>query len=46
MHDCENPDQMREHYKSEFHKYNLNRVTSNLNPLTYEDFIKKKTHCK
>ena len=37
-------EEMKEHYKSEFHKYNLNRVTMNLAPLSYEDykrFIKK-----
>ena len=33
---------MKEHYKSEFHKYNLNRVTMNLNPLLYDDYLKKK----
>jgi len=45
MADCESQEQMREHYKSEFHKYNLSRVTSNLNPLSYEDFMRKKNHC-
>ena len=29
-------EEMKEHYKSEFHKYNLNRVTMNLAPLSFE----------
>jgi pre-60S factor REI1 len=33
---------MKEHYKSEFHKYNLNRVTMNLAPLSFEDYKRKK----
>ena len=44
MTDCETPEAMREHYHSEYHKYNLSRVTSSLNPLTYEDFLKKRNH--
>lgn len=40
--DCENYEKMKEHYKSEFHKYNLNRVTMNLNPLNYSEYLKKK----
>lgn len=40
--DCENYEKMKEHYKSEFHKYNLNRVTMNLNPLIYSEYLKKK----
>ena len=35
-------EEMKEHYKSEFHKYNLNRVTMNLAPLTFEDYKRKK----
>ena len=35
-------EEMKEHYKSEFHKYNLNRVTMNLVPLSYEDYKRKK----
>ena len=35
-------EEMKEHYKSEFHKYNLNRVTMNLTPLSYEDYKRKK----
>jgi len=35
-------EEMKEHYKSEFHKYNLNRVTMNLAPLSYEDYKRKK----
>lgn len=46
MYDCENYDNMKDHYKSEFHKYNLNRVTMNLNPLNHEEFLKKKEKCK
>lgn len=46
MHDLQNYDDMKQHYKSDFHKYNLNRVTMNLNPLNYEDYLKKKEICK
>ena len=42
MYVCKSYDEMKEHYKSEFHKYNLNRVTMNLNPLLYDDYLKKK----
>ena len=42
MYVCKSYEEMKEHYKSEFHKYNLNRVTMNLNPLLYEDYLKKK----
>ena len=35
-------EEMKEHYKSEFHKYNLNRVTMNLAPLSFEDYKRKK----
>ena len=35
-------EEMKEHYKSEFHKFNLNRVTMNLAPLSYEDYKRKK----
>ena len=42
MYDCITYENMREHYRSEFHKYNLNRVTMNLNPLTYEEYLRKK----
>ena len=42
MYVCKSYDEMKEHYKSEFHRYNLNRVTMNLNPLLYEDYLKKK----
>ena len=42
MYDCLNYEHMKEHYRSEFHKYNLNRVTMNLNPLTFEEYTKKK----
>lgn len=34
--------EMKEHYKSQFHLYNLHRVTMQLNPISYEDFMKKK----
>ena len=33
---------MKEHYKSDFHKYNLNRLTNSLNPLNFEEFSAKK----
>ncbi len=33
---------MKEHYKSQYHLYNLHRVTMQLNPVTYEEFQKKK----
>lgn len=33
---------MKEHYKSQFHLYNLHRVTSELNPVGYEEYIKRK----
>jgi len=42
MYDCKSYELMKEHYKSEFHKYNLNRVTMNMNPLTHPEYIKKK----
>ena len=42
MFNCENYEKMKEHYKSEFHKYNLNRVTMNLSPINYETYLKKK----
>ena len=42
MFNCENYEKMKEHYKSEFHKYNLNRVTMNLSPIDYETYLKKK----
>ena len=42
MFDCVSYEIMKDHYKSEFHKYNLNRVTMNLNPLTHSDYLKKK----
>ena len=35
-------EEMKEHYKSEFHKYNMNRVTMNLAPLSFEDYKRKK----
>ena len=35
-------EERKEHYKSEFHKYNLNRVTMNLAPLSFEDYKRKK----
>ena len=35
-------EEMKEHYKSEFHRYNLNRVTMNLAPLSFEDYKRKK----
>ncbi len=35
-------EEMKEHYKSEFHKYNLNRVTMNLVPLSFEEYKRKK----
>ena len=35
-------EEMKEHYKSEFHKYNLNRVTMNLAPLSFDDYKRKK----
>ena len=42
MYDCLSYDHMKEHYRSDFHKYNLNRVTMNLNPLTFPEYTKKK----
>lgn len=42
MYDSGNYENMKEHYKSDFHKYNLNRVTNNLNPLNFQEFIAKK----
>ena len=39
---CKSYEDMKEHYKSDFHKYNLNRVTMNLAPITYEDYLEKK----
>jgi pre-60S factor REI1 len=42
MYDCKTYENMREHYRSEFHKYNLNRVTMNLNTLTHQEYLKKK----
>ena len=36
---------MKIHYKSDLHRYNLTRITSNLRPLTQEEFDKKKAHC-
>jgi len=35
---------MKAHYKSDLHRYNLTRITSNLRPLTQEEFDKKKAH--
>jgi len=35
-------EEMKEHYKSEFHRYNLNRVTMNLAPLSFEEYKRKK----
>ena len=35
-------EEMKKHYKSEFHKYNLNRVTMNLAPLSFEEYKRKK----
>ena len=37
-----NDDSMREHYKSEFHRYNIKRHLVNLAPITHEQFTKKK----
>ena len=37
-----NYNDMKEHYKSQYHLYNLHRVTMQLNPVTYEEFQKKK----
>ena len=42
MFDCKDLDLMKDHYRSEFHKYNLNRVTNNLNPLLLDEFNKKR----
>lgn len=33
---------MKEHYKSQYHLYNLHRVTMQLNPVTYDEFQKRK----
>jgi hypothetical protein len=38
-------EEMKSHYKSDLHRYNLTRITSNLRPLTQEEFDKKKAHC-
>lgn len=37
-----NYNDMKEHYKSQFHLYNLHRVTMQLNPVNYEEYLKKK----
>lgn len=37
--------EMKEHYKSQFHLYNLHRVTNNLNPVTFQVFTEKKENC-
>ena len=42
MFDCMSLDLMKDHYRSEFHKYNLNRVTNNLMPLLQEEFNAKR----
>jgi len=42
MYDCQTYENMKDHYRSDFHKYNLNRVTMNLNPLTFPEYQKKK----
>ncbi len=42
MYDCGTYENMKVHYKTDFHKYNLNRVTNNLNPLNLEEFTAKK----
>lgn len=42
MYDCGTYQNMKDHYKTDFHKYNLNRVTNNLNPLNFEEFTAKK----
>src|SRR4051812_20166166 len=42
LYDCMTFENMKDHYKSDFHKYNLNRVTNNLNPLNFEEYTKKK----
>lgn len=42
LYTCNDYNEIKEHYKSEFHKYNLNRVTMNLAPLSYEEYIKRK----
>lgn len=42
MYDCGTYENMKVHYKTDFHKYNLNRVTNNLNPLLFEEFTAKK----
>ena len=39
---CETAEKMKEHYRSDFHKYNLNRVTMNLAPISYEEYMRKK----
>lgn len=39
---CENYEKMKEHYSSDFHKYNLNRVTLNFAPISYEEYNAKK----
>ena len=41
-----NYEEMKKHYQSQFHLYNLNRVTHNLNPVNYEQYIEKKENCK
>lgn len=33
---------MKEHYKSQYHLYNLHRVTAQLNPVSYEEYLKRK----
>ena len=42
MFDCGTIETMKDHYRSDFHKYNLNRVTNNLNPLNLEEFTAKR----
>jgi len=36
-------DSLKEHYKSEFHRYNIKRHLVNLAPISQEQFLKKKT---
>lgn len=41
-----NYEEMKTHYQSQFHLYNLNRVTHNLNPVSYDQYLEKKENSK
>jgi hypothetical protein len=43
--DCETIEKMKEHYKSDYHRYNLNRISMGLNSVNIDVFMKKKEYC-